>query len=468
MQLSDIVNGLWAITPEMHDEIMRIYATHLRGDKIDIAGVEAKLGRPLANEQKGYTIQDGVAVLPLHGVIGKKMNLMTRISGGVSTQMVAAEFRAALEDPAVKSILLHIDSPGGTVDGTMELADTIFAARGQKPIVALADGVMASAAYWIGSAADQVFAMSDLTQVGSIGVIARHEDISRMLENGGVKTSLIYAGKFKAVGDSSQPLDSFSRQAIQEDVNQVYDAFVSAVARNRGVPLEQAQALADGKIFRGKQAIIAGLVDGVSTFDALLASMSAGDAGLSMFAQAGGPTQLSTTQETTMNNQNAQLSGTAQSAPAPLTLDALRSAHPDLAEAIRAEAHQAGLTAGAEQERQRIQSVRAQAMPGHEALIERLAADGKSTGADAAMAIIQAEKETRKSMASAIQAERPAPVAPSMDAEQPSASLPLEERCRAEWSKSEKLQAEFIGGFDTYLAFKKAEASGQAKILGKE
>ena len=88
MRLIDIINAPWAITPEMLDEIQAIYAPHLRGEKIDLNGLEARLGQPLNNEPKAYEVVDGVAVLPIDGVIAKRMNLFTKISGGTSSQAI--------------------------------------------------------------------------------------------------------------------------------------------------------------------------------------------------------------------------------------------------------------------------------------------------------------------------------------------------------------------------------------------
>ena len=184
MKLLDVLTAPWAIEPTKLLEIQAIYATHLRGDKIDIDAVEKKLGRPLANEPKGYQVQDGVAVLPLEGVMAKRMNMFSQISGGTSTALAERDLQAAMADPSVHSIVLCIDSPGGTVDGTQTLADAVLAST--KPICTLASGSMASAAYWVGSASDAVYITDSTTQVGSIGVVATHTDISKAQENQGV------------------------------------------------------------------------------------------------------------------------------------------------------------------------------------------------------------------------------------------------------------------------------------------
>jgi signal peptide peptidase SppA len=274
MKLADIVNGPWAITPEMLIEIQGIYATHLRGDKIDVAKIEAALGRPLSNSQQGSVIQDGVAIITINGAIAKKMNLMSEISGGASSQLTANDFATALNDPNVKGIVLCIDSPGGTVDGTSELADAIFQARGTKPVVAYSDGMIASAAYWIASACDSIYISGDTNPVGSIGVVSGHRDFSAQEAMRGIKTTEVTAGKFKRVASQYEPLNADGKAEIQAKVDYLYAAFVGTVARNRGVTEEKVLAdMADGRVFLGHQAISNGLVDGVSAMPTIIAAM---------------------------------------------------------------------------------------------------------------------------------------------------------------------------------------------------
>jgi capsid assembly protease len=134
LKLLDLLTNAWAIQPEKLSEILAIYATHLRGEQIDIKGIEARLGRPLASEQQDYSVRDGgVAVLPIEGVIAPKANLFTQISGGTSAQMVQTQLESALVDARVKSIVLAIDSPGGSIFGTPELAATVREMAQTKP-----------------------------------------------------------------------------------------------------------------------------------------------------------------------------------------------------------------------------------------------------------------------------------------------------------------------------------------------
>jgi signal peptide peptidase SppA len=278
MTVLQILNAPWAITPEKLLEIRAIYAARVRGEMPDLEAIEARIGRPLKNDRVPYTVEGSTAIIPIEGVLGKKMNLFADISGGTSTQLVAQDFKAAMADPEVKAIILSIESPGGTVDGTEALADAIFAARGKKPIVALGDGTLASAAYWIASAADQVYASDNSAKIGSIGVVATHEDYSRAEENAGVKVTEITAGKYKRVASSHEPLTTDGRASIQSMVDTIYSTFVDSVARNRGVDSQRVlDDMADGRIFLGKQAVKAGLVDGISTQSGLVRALNSGE-----------------------------------------------------------------------------------------------------------------------------------------------------------------------------------------------
>lgn len=280
MKLLDVLTSPWAIIPEKLQEIQAIYLTHLRGDKIDIKGIEAQLGRPLNNEQKSYQLIDGVALIELNGVIAKRMNLFTRISGGVSTQIVQRDFIQAINDPEVKAIILVIDSPGGTVDGTEELAATIYNAQQsqEKPVIAYTDGMIASAAYWVGAAADRIYISGNTQVVGSIGVVSTHVDYSKQEEMLGVRTTEIYAGTYKRINSAYSPLSTEGRQYMQDQVDYYYSIFANTMSRYRPeklqIPEDGAIPWADGRVFIGQQAIENGLADGVSTLGELIGRLS--------------------------------------------------------------------------------------------------------------------------------------------------------------------------------------------------
>ena len=275
--LADLMNSPWAIVPNNLKEIRNIYEAHTRGEKINIANVEAQLGRKLNNETQGVDVINGVAVITAYGPISKRANMMTQVSGGVSTEILRDQFRASIHDEKIKAIIFDVDSPGGTVDGTFELADEIYKARGSKPIVSLANGLMASAAYAIGSATDSIYMTGLTTHVGSIGVVAAHTDYSGYEEKQGIKTTEIYAGKYKRISSQYAPLSDAGKESIQDSVDYLYSIFVERVSQYRGVNVNTVlTSMADGRLFIGMQAVDAGLVDGVSSLDELVASLSTG------------------------------------------------------------------------------------------------------------------------------------------------------------------------------------------------
>lgn len=434
IRLGDLVEGYWAITDPMYDEIRTIYDAHMRGDKIDVKGVEARIGRPLANERRSYAVQDGVAVISMSGVIGPKANLFMEISGGTSAQLLRNEILAAAQDPKVQSAILYADSPGGNVLGIAEGAAAWREFAMQKPAATFSDGTLASAAYWWGSAASKVFISGPMVNVGSIGVRTEHTDTSMADAARGVKRTIIKAGAYKAAGDG--PLDPKTLEYRQAQVDYLYSLFVDAVAMNRGVDVETVlKDMADGRVFIGQQAIDAGLVDGFATLEDLIAQMSenptavaplrtqastamptkksrparasaslptvsaaAGDAAADASTQEDGPVTRVDSATTTQEN----------SMPENLTRESLERDHAALYGQIRSEA----LAEGATQERARIQAVRAQALPGHDALIEQLAFDGKTTGDQAAAAVLAAERSAIAARGKAHASDAP-PAAPS-------------------------------------------------------
>jgi signal peptide peptidase SppA len=226
-------------------------------------------------ERIPYTIENGVAVIPVQGVMARRMNLMMEISGGVSTELLMRDFAKALADTEVDAILLDINSPGGVVGGLEPLAALIYASRDAKPVVAFARDQMASAAYWVGSAAAQIVGEST-SLVGSIGVITVHYDYSESDRMDGIKRTFMAAGKYKALGNDAEPLSPDARSEIQDRLDYLYSIFVNTVALHRGTDSDTVHArMADGKVFIGRQALETGLIDKLGTFDdALTAALS--------------------------------------------------------------------------------------------------------------------------------------------------------------------------------------------------
>jgi len=261
----------WAILPETLGLILSIVSERAAGNRLTDDEIRERIG---AKREQNASVTGPVAVLPLQGPIFPRANLFTEMSGATSVQAFQVSLREALSDDRVRAILIDVDSPGGTVDLVPELATEIREARGSKPIVAIANTIAASAAYWIGSAADELV-VTPSGEVGSIGVYAAHDDISAWQEKTGVKTTLVSAGKFKTEANPYEPLSDEAREAIQSSVNEFYAMFVAAVAKSRGVSRDTVRGdFGEGRMLSAKFALAAGMVDRIETFEQALARLS--------------------------------------------------------------------------------------------------------------------------------------------------------------------------------------------------
>lgn len=262
----------WAMLPQSLAMLMRLLEAHAAGERVPEHEVQEAF-RSSEREERPR-LGGAVAVIPIYGPIFPRANLMTDMSGATDLGDVRAAFRTALADDEVSAVLLDVDSPGGVVSGVPEFAAEVRAARGQKPIVALANTLAASAAHWIASAADE-FVASPSAEVGSIGVWTAHTDFSRSDEMKGIKTTLISAGKFKTEGNPYEPLSDEARDAIQADVDVFYDMFVADVAKDRGLkPSQVRSGFGEGRTVVAKAALKEGMIDRIETFEQVVARLS--------------------------------------------------------------------------------------------------------------------------------------------------------------------------------------------------
>jgi len=436
MTLTDLIAGCWAIRPEQLLEIQAIYATHLRGDKIDIPAVEARLGRPLVREDQRYTVHDGgVAVLALSGIMAPKATLFMQVSGGMSTQQATKQLESAAVDPAVRAIIVAADTPGGSVLGIPEFAEAIAAIAKVKPLVFHSDGQLASGGYWSAAASNGVYISGPVVQVGSIGVVVTRN----YNPTASVQEEHITAGKYKRIAKANEPLSADSRAIVQADVDYVYSLFVDDVARFRGTSSDAVlEHMADGRVFRGQQAINAGLVDGVSTLDALIEQMATDPAKFSTRRKARVAATSRGSQksdgagaaldgEPSANNQGTDMEIKD------VTRDVLQKDNAPLFAALQSEF----MAAGAKAELERQAGVRATLVPGHEALVESLANDGKTTPAEAALRVNAAVREAHKGAAAAHLGDGPAAAAGAA-APKDKGTLTRDEQ----WAKVQAYQAE--------------------------
>jgi len=233
---------------------------------------DQELEMEAASGKRNAAVKGSVAVIPIVGIISNRMSLMDDISGpgGASVQKMTMQFRQAMEDTNCKAIVFDVDSPGGSVEGVMELATEIFNGRKQKPITAVCNSMACSAAYWLASAASELVCTPS-GQCGSIGVYMIHQDESKALENEGIKISVIKAGKFKAEGGPSEPLSAEARAAFQSKVDDYYGMFVKAVAQNRGATQAAVRdGFGQGRSLLASAAVKEHLSDRVATLDDVL------------------------------------------------------------------------------------------------------------------------------------------------------------------------------------------------------
>lgn len=246
-----------AIAPEWVDPYLaRINA----GERVEVAAPGA---RPVRSS-------GGTAVIPITGPIQYRSDLWSMFGITTAVEDLQKALRSALADEAVKSIVLDIDSPGGSVDGVDEFAAEIRGAREVKPITAVANTWAASAAYYIAAQASEVV-VTPSGEAGSIGVILVHADYSKMLEAEGITPTIIRTPARKAEANPYEPLTSDAREHLQSQVDEYYGMFVDAVAAGRRVPASKVRAdFGGGRMLLAREAVRLGLADRVATLDTVL------------------------------------------------------------------------------------------------------------------------------------------------------------------------------------------------------
>ena len=237
---------------------------------LDVEGLQIKSD---AKDQRVATTNKGVAVIPIVGSMSHRSTGIEAMSGMTSYTALQKQFEAAFNDPNVGSILMDIDSPGGSVAGAFDFRDYLMSKKGTKPVYALARDAMCSAAYLIGSTADKVYA-TQTARVGSIGVVAMHTDASGKMEKEGLKPTFISAGKFKTAGNPYEKLEGDKLKYLQDSVDESYDMFINAVADARGIDKKTIRDT-EARVYGGKKAVEIGLADGIRTYESVLAEMSA-------------------------------------------------------------------------------------------------------------------------------------------------------------------------------------------------
>lgn len=294
MFLAELRRHPWAILPDYMPTISRVLARLERGELMSAADREAveegqQRWAARRRESSAVSAPGNVGIIGVYGILTQRGTVEDLSTPTTSTSMLAALVRQAAADPAYSSIVLDIDSPGGSVYGTQELADVIYNARQAKPVIAIANSLAASAAYWIGSQASEFYGAPG-AETGSIGVYTAHTDVSKALEQEGLKVTLISAGPHKTEGNPYEPLAAEARAAVQDTINIYYGDFVRAVARGRGVSQTYVRGgMGQGRMLLPGAAQAQKMIDGVHTLGEVVALAA---------KRSGGPRALGSTSST--------------------------------------------------------------------------------------------------------------------------------------------------------------------------
>lgn len=206
-----------------------------------------------------------VSIIPIHGVMMKyDQESLCDIAAGTLT--MGRWIREAAADPEVKAIIMDVDTPGGTVDGTQLLADTI--ARVTKPVIAYSNGLICSAGVWITSTANEIWVANDTVEIGSIGVQLSFADMRAMWEKEGVKFHMIRADQSKDKNEEFvQALDGNYELIKNESLNPLASMFIEAVKANRSGKLTDPDKATTGKVFFAPDALKLGLIDKIGSLE---------------------------------------------------------------------------------------------------------------------------------------------------------------------------------------------------------
>lgn len=270
--VSACLDEVWAIDSFKLDQICGLLDLRANGytptaDEVQVVMAERARDDETASQP---VIVDGVQHLSLMGVMAPRMNMMTAISGGTSTQAFTEQLRMAGDNPDVKTVLIEVDSPGGMVTGTEELRQAVKALAEKKRVVAVARGMMTSAAYYASAPATVIMATPS-SQIGSIGVYAIHKEVTKAAEVAGVKFRVFRAGDLKAAGNPYEKLTDKFSAALQERIDEPYQMFVASVATDRNLsPQAVEDRFGQGQSFMAAAAKGRGLIDEIMGFDDLM------------------------------------------------------------------------------------------------------------------------------------------------------------------------------------------------------
>ena len=261
-QLNEIakipIDGFWAIEPMAWEGLCK------RMESLSVEAMRLPAGWQAPNPLS--IVEDGIAVVSVTGPMTKRAGIYQVLFDASAYETIGAAIDEVAGNSDIKAVLLRMDSPGGTVDGIAELTDKILNLRQTKPVWVQGKGTIASAAYFIASQANQIFA-GRMDTVGSIGVRSILYDYSRMFANIGIEAVTIDTGAFKSMGAMGTEITAEHRKFMQEFIDAHQKNFLAGITRGRTISQEQLAAAADGRFWVAEEALSMGLIDGIGTFN---------------------------------------------------------------------------------------------------------------------------------------------------------------------------------------------------------
>lgn len=218
--------------------------------------------------ENGYYIDSGIAIIEMMGTMVHRGGAMQALSGLTSYQKLSKMFNASVEDQKVNAILVIGNTPGGAVNGAFDFADDVFSARGVKPVYFIAEDRLLSAGYLIASGAEEIH-VTQTGDVGSIGVVMKHVDLSKQNEQEGISSTYIFAGDRKVDGNPDMPLSDEVFSLFQAEISKIYGMFVGTVERG-GMMSRDDIINTQAQTYMGADAVSVGLAASVTTSNALL------------------------------------------------------------------------------------------------------------------------------------------------------------------------------------------------------
>lgn len=249
----------WMVLPSTHESLRKGFEAYLKGE----------LPEPIISEETFDTedivpdgMTNGIAVISIDGVIGKRLGMLEQCMGGVDVDNVKLQLKSAMADDSIRAICLDINSPGGSVTGVPELAAFIAECNKTKKIYSFVDNMAASAAYYLASQTEAIFT-TETAELGSVGVYMVAVDESRAIEDAGIKVNAITNDEatMKLAGASFKPLTTEERAMFKNGVQKTYDRFKSDVLSKRHIDAKYL----NGEVFDGEDSVTYGFADGIVT-----------------------------------------------------------------------------------------------------------------------------------------------------------------------------------------------------------